>query len=522
MSKYNTDELLETMLKSGFFSEYLPEGFTSDTFSKLKDKGIKSTNTQPYVYTMNKNEHSKERRIISIPEVGSYVNLIKYLESEKLLKYLLDYSNNSESLSKILTEKAKFRTFNNPYKERKLEKIQNPNDDFISNIKLKLEKSIGSIGVLKLDIANLYGSFYTHNIACIGNGYAWAQEQFEMPKKRQDSLYNKLYKLDKKIMKLNQDRTHGLLTGPLISFVISEALLTRIDSELMIALEKRFNRKINFIRFMDDYDVFIQEVDDVSKIISVFTNVLQNYGFVINDKKTDYIEFPYYKYQDFESFFANTDEKKDVLHKVYSQLALINSTKDQKGSLYFLASNIKELTLDENYKQAISILIGIIKTNAKSIQVASKVLIKLFNEYRNDLTDEDLFNPLFSFLEECLVNGYDWESIWIIQVLIQINYIEFMKRIDKIDDKLNDLTKVLLINELQVYQDYIKRKVGDLNKSTWLLQYELYRHNIIINLEQLGISPELKYNFDVMKKNGIEFYKMILRLELPFPEVLSE
>lgn len=522
MSKYNIEELLETMLKSGFFSEYLPDGFTSDTFSNLNDKQMESTNTQPYVYTMNKNEHSKERRMISIPEVGSYVNLIKYLESENLLKYLLDYSNNSESLSKILTEKAKFRTFNNPYKERKLEKIQNPTDDFISNTKLKLERSIGSIGVLKLDIANLYGSFYTHNIACIGKGYAWAQKQFKMPKKRRDSLYNKLYKLDKKIMKLNQDRTHGLLTGPLISFVISEALLTQIDSELMIALENKFNRKIKFIRFMDDYDVFIQETDDVSKIISVFTNVLQNYGFVINDKKTEYIEFPYYKYQDFQDFFANADEKKDVLHKVYSQLALIESTKDQKGSLYFLASKIKELTLENNYKQAISILIGIIKTNAKSIQVASKVLVELYDKYKDHLADEDLFNPLFSFLEECLVNGYDWESIWITQVLIQINYIEFMNRIDKIDDKLNDLTKVLLVNELKKYQDFIKSKVGYLKKSSWFLQYELFKLNIITDLELLDISNDLKRNFIEMKNNGIEFYKMNLWLELPFPEKLSE
>ena len=104
-----------------------------------------------------------------------------------------------------------------------------------------------------------------------------------------DSKFTKYSKLDKYIRNQNLQRTHGLLTGILSSKLIAEAILTRIDKELA-------EYDINFIRYVDDYEIFLYE-DNVDSIISTFTSVLEKYGFSLNSEKTEIVEFPFYIYQ---------------------------------------------------------------------------------------------------------------------------------------------------------------------------------------------------------------------------------
>ncbi|MFW5780105.1 MAG: hypothetical protein ACOCWI_01455, partial [Bacillota bacterium] len=61
----------------------------------------------------------------------------------------------------------------------------------------------------------------------------------------------------------NLKRTHGLLIGPKISFVLAEAILSAIDKELRKSLQEL---DIAFVRFVDDYDVFLKHNADADAV----------------------------------------------------------------------------------------------------------------------------------------------------------------------------------------------------------------------------------------------------------------
>ncbi|MDY0277719.1 MAG: hypothetical protein RBQ97_06510 [Acholeplasma sp.] len=228
----------------GYFSEYLPFEFSTKDFIKLKNLSIETTNKKPFSYTMNKNEKFQDRRIISIPEIGSYINAVKHIISSDILSEIIILNeSNDKTLSKFFLKDGDIRTFANPY-SKVINSDKKINQDFISNTILKLKKSIGSVGILKLDIANFYGSFYTHNITCIGKSSEWAEKNFQLDPIACDPKYTTLRNLDKVISNLNQKRTHGLLMGPLLSYIVAEGMMCTIDGELTRELEDQLEKKL--------------------------------------------------------------------------------------------------------------------------------------------------------------------------------------------------------------------------------------------------------------------------------------
>lgn len=525
MNKKILDSVIRSLYVQGYFSEYLPEEFISTDFMKLKSSSLDSTDAKPYIYTMNKNDTSLERRTISIPEIGSYINAVKYFEHSGVLKDILSLSENSkQSLSKVFTKSGKIRTFSNPYRDQTIEVDKFGDEDFIGNTITKLRKAMGSTGILKLDIANFYGSFYTHNIACIGKGSEWAEEQYRLNvEDKADQNYTILKKLDFFVGKLNQKRTHGLLIGPLMSFIIAEGLMTTIDDEIIHLLRESTGKDIEFVRFIDDYDVFIKSEEDIPLIILTFTRVLEKYGFVLGDSKTEYIKFPFYIYEDFKEI-VKIDEKslsaKGLLN-IYSKLANLELTEKQKGGLYFFASNINHLLSKENYEDAISLLLSIIKGNVKSIPVACKSIIKICNDYKSKIKVKDVFNNLYNYLLNCIDKQYEWEQVWLIHTLIKLD--SDMLAIflpDIIKEKLSELAIILLLNEFTNSEIENDLLIKTAEKSSWLLRYELYRLNIINDkfLDKYIQDEKVISNFKALKGINCQIYKSTKEdsVELPF------
>lgn len=525
MNKKILDSVIKSLYVQGYFSEYLPDEFISTDFTNLKTLSLQSTDTKPYTYTMNKNEASLERRTISIPEIGSYINAVKYFESSGVLKYILSLSNDSKySLSKVFTKNGKVRSFSNPYRDHDTEVDKIDDEDFIGNTITKLRKAMGSTGILKLDIANFYGSFYTHNIACIGKGSEWAEEQYRLNEdNKADKNYKILKKLDGLVGKLNQKRTHGLLIGPLMSFIIAEGLMSTIDDEVIQLLRETIGKDIEFVRFIDDYDVFIKSEEDIPLIILTFTRVLEKYGFVLGDNKTEYIKFPFYIYEDFKGIVKYDEDSlssKGLLN-IYSKLANLELTEKQKGGLFFFASNLEHLLSKENYEDAMSLLLSIIKENAKSIPVACKTIIKICNEYKANIDGDAVFNDLYDYLLNCIDKQYEWEQIWLIYTLIKLDSDKLSTILSKIiKEKLSELAIILLLNEFslnKIEKDLITKNA---EKSSWLLKYELYRLNIIDEefLKTFLIDDKTISNFNILKNNNCQLYKSTKKEsdELPF------
>ena len=508
------DRIIDTLFYYGYFSEYLPIEFSTVDFKKLKNASIKSTVIKPYFYTMNKNDTSLERRTISIPDIGSYVNSVKYLSSSSIIdKFILLTDSNEHSLSKIFTRDGKVRAFANPYlAPLPLSKKLKDSDDFISNTIIKLRKSNGSKGLLKLDIANFYGSFYTHNITCIGHDSVWAEERYQEDQNGNTNQEYKVLKgLDNHIGLLNQKRTHGLLIGPLLSYIIAESLMATIDNELDLELKNTIGKKINYVRFMDDYDIFIKKETSIPLVIASFTKVLERYGFVLSDSKTEYKPFPYYVYEDFSEVIDTEKEEKSSrdLLTIYSKLSNYEIHKAQKGGLFFLSSNIHHLTNQSNFKESISILLSTIKMNAKSIPASCRSIVNIYQIFKDKIDVNILFDDIYEYLNECVDKNYVWETSWLIYTLIKINMGVFIDRLSDIFRmKLDDLPLIIIVNELPLIEmnpDIIK---SFSTKHSWLLNYELYRLEIITD-DELRTKTEdgnLFDNFQLMKSKKVKLY----------------
>lgn len=107
-------------------------------------------------------------------------------------------------------------------------------------------------------------------------GVDQTEEEYEKFKRGETCIdqYNKYRKLDEVIRQQNLNRTNGLLPGILSSKIIAEAMLTRLDMELKEA-------GVNFVRYVDDYEVFLYGDDDEKRQL---VNLLAC-SILINDKE---------------------------------------------------------------------------------------------------------------------------------------------------------------------------------------------------------------------------------------------
>ncbi len=125
-------------------------------------------------------------------------------------------------------------------------------------------------------------------------GYDLAEENYKkkLLNLSTDPIFDVYSKLDSMIRKQNNNQTNGLLVGPILSKLIVEALLTRLDIELK-------NKNILFSRYMDDYEIYLFK-DDEKNIINTFVSVLKKYNLSLNFEKIQIVDFPYYNIENFD------------------------------------------------------------------------------------------------------------------------------------------------------------------------------------------------------------------------------
>lgn len=128
------------------------------------------------------------------------------------------------------------------------------------------------------DIADCYGSIYTHSIA-------WAVE-----KKSEAKLNHKITLLgnhiDKIIQKMQYNQTNGIPQGSVLIDFVAEILLGYIDKNLSEALEKEGITDFKILRYRDDYRVFVNNFSDGNRILKKLSEVLLDVGLHLNANKT--------------------------------------------------------------------------------------------------------------------------------------------------------------------------------------------------------------------------------------------
>ncbi|MEC7771807.1 MAG: RNA-directed DNA polymerase [Bacteroidota bacterium] len=313
--------------------------------------------------------------------------------------------------------------------------------------------------ILKTDIKNFYPSIYTHSIA-------WAIHSKKIIRtKGNRSDFSRFLglKIDKLIQYANDGCTNGIAIGPAISDLISEIVLSSVDTEASKIID---SKNIDFIgvRFKDDYRFLCQSKEDANFIIKTLQKQMALFNLTLNEEKSKIEELPeglfrewtadyqpfslrYQKkisYKKFENSLRGTlkvDKKFDgtgVVDRFLSEL----TTNDNKLKFKFkdrdLLKAISLLLLlkekrNKSFPQILGIIEKIIQENKGKKRITAKITSVI----------ENLLNEKLKNIED---NQYD--LIWLIYFVKSLNLfsIHFPKKIK------SPLIKSLKANRIEFFK----------------------------------------------------------------------
>lgn len=499
----------KTIAETGFFSEYLPPCFSLDKRALNRVPEEKCDLIPPYAFTMSRYNNNNARRTIFIPEIGSYNVARNYIRQENILQELIEFTESScSSFSPILGKDDSVVKHEQSYGGSITNDEDGALSNYIQNLSKKIIRARGAKYVLKLDISNFYSSFYLHMIPAILLGYENADIDYKKSIIKKDDptisvIYKKYQKLDIIIRAQNLNRTNGLLTGPIVSKIIAESLLTRIDKELS-------DNGLNFSRYMDDYEVYLYDENEKA-IINLFTSVLKKYGFTLNNEKTEKELFPYYVLKDLEK---HIESFKVIELDTASIMELFNVFFDYeqngtKGAIRYLLKYIEKNPLNiKNIDLYKSYLITILSNNERSLSKSCLLLIK--NNKGLKFEDKDI-EIIINLLDKNIRNNNDLEVIWLLYLLLKLNKLKRTNNlIDRIINSKNELAILMLLSSGLLNNTRINKALE--NASSWILLYELFLRNKITEAElitKLALNKN-KSVYIKLKDDNIHFCRMDL------------
>ncbi len=272
---------LEDFLARGYLPKELPFLFNSSQLARVAEGAIKRLNgpkqktwTKPMTIPLG--AKGGRRRTASIPNPISQTRLVKVMvdgwdEIEK-------HCNRSEISFSRLFAPGKERTLKN---ERRGDPIHAYESIWLTKkfSQKRLELAASSSYILKADIANFYGSIYTHSIAWALHGKKKAKESF----KDKGLLGNKL---DEAVRNGNDGQTKGIPIGPDTSRVLSEIIGVALDKQLVKKLKKRVSQGHEGIRWVDDFLLYFQSAGGRDKALGTLVEALEEYELSLNHHKT--------------------------------------------------------------------------------------------------------------------------------------------------------------------------------------------------------------------------------------------
>lgn len=494
-------KIAEEITLTGFFSEYLPPCFSVD--NKILCIGAPPQKTdliEPYCFSMSRYDSNDSRRNIFIPEIASYLAVYFFMLQNDVFKELIEFTEGQDSsFSPILGKDNSVYKHEQSYDSDVNSSVETPSD-YLENVAKKIKRSRGAKQIIKLDIANCFASFYTHMTPAIILGLEEADKQHknDLHRLSVSDTYRKYALLDKLLRQQNQNRTNGLLTGPLLSKMIAEGILTRIDIELK-------EKGLVFSRYVDDFEVYLYGNDrDIAT--QTFTNTLRRYCFSLNNEKTEVIDYPYYVVKNLEKVFQkySKDEIENFeLMDLFTSFSVIEK-EGTKGALHYLLKSIEKNPInakdDDLYK---AYLFTILENDKRSLPKICSLLIGNKKAIKVTTRDKQFINGL---IKKHLVAGQDLEVIWLAYLLSERKLFKNNKTTVKmIIESNNELAKLILYRGGLLCDEDIK--IICETSVSWIMLYELFCDERISEDEikaKLNLDKNVRY-YRKLKSEGIHF-----------------
>lgn len=279
--------------------------------------------------------------------------------------------------------------------------------------------------ILKTDIKNFYPSIYTHSIA-------WALHTKEIIRKKGNKTdYTKFLglKLDRLFQSANDGCTNGIAIGPAISDLISEIILSSVDTASSKIID---SKNIDFIgvRFKDDYRFLCQSKQDANFIIKTLQKQLALFNLTLNESKSQIDELPEGLFRewtaDYQPFSLRNKRKINYKRFENSLRGTLKVDKKFEGTgvvdrfLSELTTKDNKLKFDFKDKdllKAISLLLQLKERRNKSFPQILGIIEKIIEE---NISKVRTINKIKSIIENLLneklknIDDNQYDLVWLI------------------------------------------------------------------------------------------------------------
>lgn len=395
------------------------------TYDSNNILGSEDTWTEPIIFTIPKKNDISIRRTYKMPNIFSYVRLAHYIHLNK--DYFSNlFFNNKQSTSKYFNQ-LQFKEF---------------------GVTEKISTKLLSYGnhVLNLDLSNFYPSLYTHSLAWVDLGKQVAKNDHE------NGIGNNL---DKLVRAEQYGETHGVPTGNILTRIVTEYFLCKIDGELE-------DEGYLYTRYVDDLKYPFNDEKSKDDFLTIVHDKCNEYNIALNEQKTLVEHYPIenklnkqHIFSFFENYKSNLYTK--WINKIYDyiNLCIDEEANGNKGSIKTMYKGaffaVKDLTFVNHIFTHTNPLTG----------------YNVFKHFLDvSLKDSKLANRFLEFSDNLINLGVDHNSL---KLLVSEYFRENNKKIRVkivkcVQNKYNQEVYQLLLYFLvfEVYNNIAQREIMEL------------------------------------------------------------
>lgn len=279
------------------------------------------------------------------------------------------------------------------------------------------------------DIADCYGSIYTHSIA-------WAIETKEVAKTNRKDKKLLGNSIDIHIQSMRNGQTNGIPQGSILMDFIAEIVLGYIDELLTEELKNKGIDDYKILRYRDDYKIFVNNTNDGLNILKTLSQILIPFGLKLNTSKTrENKDIIIHSIKKDKLEWLKLIGNQDSLKTKQKQLLLIyqhSIENPNSGSLVTALSSFNKDLKDEKSAQIISISVSIMLNNPKTVPVCSSIISKVLKSF-DESEKKDILEKVYIKIKN-MANS-DIAQIWL-QRIIKSKIADY-----KFDEKLCKLVR---------------------------------------------------------------------------------
>jgi len=403
-----------------------------------------------------------------------YVSLVHKITSEKNWNSIL-------KRFKKFDKHRKIQCYSLPIKSegKSSDKAETVNNWWHSIEQQSIELALKYEYVLHIDIADCYGSIYTHSIP-------WALHTKKKAKEEKNNKQLIGNIIDKHLQDMSYGQTNGIPQGSVLMDFIAEIVLGYADLKLSKKIKNLGVSDYHIIRYRDDYRIFSNNPQEAELIVKSITEIITEFGMRLNAQKTlashniveDSVKPDKLYWLLSKNGSKSLQKHLFVIYKLSREFPNSGSLNKALDQYFNRVNKIKKTK--ENLKVIVSILVDIAYKNPRTYPIVAAILSKIFSLINSKKKVKKLlklidirFNKIPNtgylelWLQRIIIKTYKnhtfdevlcekvtdptiviWKSEWLnkqLQTIIQETPI-----IDK--DTIKSLNKVIEAKEVQLFE----------------------------------------------------------------------